>query len=156
MAIRVWAKAIVPLVVLIGACTNGAEPEEATPTTADFESERSAPADGLTDVDWVIALVEIDGESVEPPPDNRTSITLSADGNLAGGGGCNQFDGQWETSGEDAIDFKNLGLGETDCGEIEDWDTAVQLLGEIDTWQIDDLTLVLTNANDDRIVAVAS
>lgn len=141
---------------LLGGCTSTGGDDQVTETTADFDSERSAPADGLTDVDWVFALVEVDGASIEPPPDNRTSMTLRTDGSIAGGGGCNEFDGQWQTSGENTIEFEAQLTGDVDCGEIEDWTAAIALLGSIDTWRLDDLTLVLTNADGGRIVAVAS
>lgn len=143
-------------VQLLGGCTSTGSDEQVTETTADFESERSAPADGLTDVDWVFALVEVDGTPIEPPPDNRTSMTLRTDGTVVGGGGCNEFSGRWKTSNETTIEFEALETNDISCGEIEDWTTAVGLLESLDTWQIDDLTLVLTNADGDRIVAVAS
>ncbi len=156
MANRAWATALFSVTMLVGACSNPSNPEETTSTTADFESERSAPADGLTDVDWVFGLVEVDGSPIEPPPDNRTSMTLRSDGTVEGGGGCNDFVGTWTTSGGTEIEFSALTVDEEDCGETKDWFDAIDLLAQIDSWELDDLTLVLTNADGGRIVAVAS
>ena len=142
------------IVLGLAGCTSG---DTSSPsTTADFESDRSAPADGLTAVDWVFGLVEIEGVPLEPPADNRTSMTLNDDGTVVGSGGCNEFAGSWTTDSTGEIGFDDFAVQTESCGALQDWDEAIELLETLDQWSLEDLTLVLTNASGDRIIAVAS
>jgi heat shock protein HslJ len=113
---------------------------------------RSSPA-SLTGVTWKLVSYGPPGEEMAAVPGVPTSLVFSDDGTVGGTMGCNQFGGDYETSG-DQIAFGSIISTLMACEEpLMNQEAAIlAMLSGTVAYQVDGTKLTLTA--EDGLVAV--
>jgi heat shock protein HslJ len=74
----------------------GCSPSTASPSASTGSSPSATPVVTLTDTAWTVASINGQGMLPDAPP----TMTFSADGQVAGSGGCNQYSAPYMTDGD--------------------------------------------------------
>ncbi|MBL9149188.1 MAG: META domain-containing protein [Phycisphaerae bacterium] len=127
-------------------------PEEPVPDTA---AEARVPSALLGD--WT--LVALDGAPVTTAPNahNAPSMTVMADGSLAGGGGVNRWGSKVAVKGlasnrfEMSMPFSTMMAGDPDAMKLES--AFMRALSSVRTYAIDNGRLTLRNAEGKDVLA---
>ncbi len=128
------------LALVVGACTTGATPEPSA----------SLPLEGTA---WQLAsYVGPEGTEVPVPKGVAATATFEG-GTVSGNGGCNQYTGSYTVDG-DALTIGPVASTRMACagpgGTLED--LYFVALGQVASYTIDDVTLLLENADGDAIL----
>jgi heat shock protein HslJ len=143
LSMRRGARALGALAVLaalaVGACTTGGS----SPTA-------NLPLEGTL---WQLAsYVGPEGGELQVP-DGLTATARLESGSVAGNGGCNEYTGTYTLDG-DALTFGPVASTRMACaGPGDALETAYfAAIGRVESYVIDDVTLVMKNADGDAIL----
>ncbi len=101
---------------------------------------------GLEDRTWVVDELNIDG-TMTAPADGVTSYALFEEGTVAGGAGCNNYTGGYETDGG-SITIGPLAATRMFCEGAMDQETAYfVLLEQVDSYKVSGNDLTLSNGD---------
>lgn len=128
------------LAIVVGACTTGATPEPSA----------SLPLEGTA---WQLASY-VGPEGTEVPVPKGVAATANFEGGtVSGNGGCNQYTGPY-TIGINALTIGPIASTKMACagpgGTLEN--LYFVALGQVASYTIDDVTLLLENADGDAIL----
>lgn len=113
--------------------------------TSMMTSCHKAPQPKITDNEWLLKTMEIDGVPYVLTADNPT-IMFSDSNSVTGFGGCNRFFGNYELDGS-ALNIELKGSTKAMCANLYIEDALFGLLQNVSYYEIDNGQLVISSSN---------
>jgi heat shock protein HslJ len=159
-AIPVSLAVLIVAAVIVTACTTAApapQPAATTPLTV-TTAHPAAPAIPPNLIGkWIITSMAIQGGTAVIQPEAEITLYFNSDGTLSGNGGCNNYFGSFELTGQttekgDGIAIGPLGMTEMYCPDYSDQENLyLGVLQKVIAFDIDGSQLALT-ASDGSVL----